>query len=525
MPSMTKVVMPWQANDTSLRGSEAPGAGQKHMRQIADKIGKDVPTLMSASRREQSRVYNSAQVADMDQYRLAAGDKFKESQVRFATGVDYNAFLGSALDESVARLSKAPDHQSVDFRSAVANRTTWEQRPSDIIRLADDDTLQSPAKDQPAVQFVSLYHTAPQATAKATTGPMRGSWRTAATAVRVGGQFAKAAGMAAALATEAQEASNNRGRRWAAAGRKLTASLALMEARRLAPICEDATDLSDALNMRKAGGAAGRAPEAPFGRRQRQRSSPSPEDLARRGLSVDAVQQRMERFDRRISARRNQSARGESDRTDAASASGSLWGGESCFVSRASPAPPSVATHGSTCSSAASTAPPGAAAAPDDSWLQATDVLDIPTDAALAAMPLSDALQALREAERRLLLGLGAIGETWQERLKRRAAKVAPSSRKPALFEGRADIQEASAYVARRHEYHVRKVLELRARSRAVARRMEHAYATLADQIEVEKRFMQAQRLRLDKEVARIRLAQRREEEHMDEIAARRIYG
>lgn len=47
-----KVAMPWQTNDTGLRGSEAPGAGQKHMRQIADKLGTDVPSLMVASRRE-----------------------------------------------------------------------------------------------------------------------------------------------------------------------------------------------------------------------------------------------------------------------------------------------------------------------------------------------------------------------------------------------------------------------------------------------------------------------------------------
>lgn len=58
------------------------------------------------------------------------------------------------------------------------------------------------------------------------------------------------------------------------------------------------------------------------------------------------------------------------------------------------------------------------AGATDDSWLHPADVIAIPTDSELAAMPLSLALETLREAERRLLLGLGAVGETWQERLK-----------------------------------------------------------------------------------------------------------
>lgn len=71
------------------------------------------------------------------------------------------------------------------------------------------------------------------------------------------------------------------------------------------------------------------------------------------------------------------------------------------------------------------------------------------------------------------------------------------------LFVGRPDWHAASAYVARRHEYHVCKILELQARARTVATRMEHAYAALADRIDNEKRFMQAQRLRLDKELVR----------------------
>lgn len=64
-------------------------------------------------------------------------------------------------------------------------------------------------------------------------------------------------------------------------------------------------------------------------------------------------------------------------------------------------------------------APAGAApAVADESWLQAGDVLDIPGEQQLAVMPLADALEALRVAERQLLLGLGAVGETWQQRLK-----------------------------------------------------------------------------------------------------------
>lgn len=55
---------------------------------------------------------------------------------------------------------------------------------------------------------------------------------------------------------------------------------------------------------------------------------------------------------------------------------------------------------------------------PDESWLQPNDVIAMPTERELAAMPLSMALETLREAERRLLLGLGAVGETWQQRLK-----------------------------------------------------------------------------------------------------------
>lgn len=77
---------------------------------------------------QQNRVYNSAQMADMEQYRKANGDKVKEGQVRFATGVDYSAFLGSALEDSIAKLSTAPDRQSVDFRSAcvlVLHSVSW----------------------------------------------------------------------------------------------------------------------------------------------------------------------------------------------------------------------------------------------------------------------------------------------------------------------------------------------------------------------------------------------------------------
>lgn len=55
---------------------------------------------------------------------------------------------------------------------------------------------------------------------------------------------------------------------------------------------------------------------------------------------------------------------------------------------------------------------------PDESWLQPGDVITMPTERELAAMPLSKALDTLREAEKRLLLGLGAVGETWQQRLK-----------------------------------------------------------------------------------------------------------
>lgn len=79
----------------------------------------------------------------------------------------------------------------------------------------------------------------------------------------------------------------------------------------------------------------------------------------------------------------------------------------------------------------------------------------------------------------------------------------ARGGRKPVLFEGRPDWHEASEYVARRHEYHVRRIVDLQTRSRGVARRMATAYSALADHIEAEKRFMQAQRLRLDKEVVR----------------------
>lgn len=78
------------------------------------------------------------------------------------------------------------------------------------------------------------------------------------------------------------------------------------------------------------------------------------------------------------------------------------------------------------------------------------------------------------------------------------------SVKKPVLFEGRPDWHEASEYAARRHDYHVRRVIDLQARSRAVGQRMEVAYATLADRLESEKRFMQAQRLRLDKELVRL---------------------
>lgn len=102
------------------------------------------------------------------------------------------------------------------------------------MRLADDDTLESCAKHAAPTAFQSLFHVVPQQVAA---GRRRGGWRTLTTAVRVGGQF-KSGGMAAALATEPQVASNIRGQRWAAAGRKLTKSLARMEAKRLAPVVE-----------------------------------------------------------------------------------------------------------------------------------------------------------------------------------------------------------------------------------------------------------------------------------------------
>lgn len=67
---------------------------------------------------QQSRVYNSAQMADMQQYADAKGDKAKQSQVRFANGVDYNSFLGTALEDSIAKLTTAPDNQPLDLRTA-----------------------------------------------------------------------------------------------------------------------------------------------------------------------------------------------------------------------------------------------------------------------------------------------------------------------------------------------------------------------------------------------------------------------
>lgn len=126
-----------------------------------------------------------------------------------------------------------PSTNKIVGACSVANRTTWEPRPSDVMRLADDDTLASSAKHGAPTAFGSLFHSVPQPAAARN----RGGWRKLNTAVRIGGQF-KSGGMAAALATDAQVASNIRGQRWAAAGRKLTKSLANMEAQRLAPVDE-----------------------------------------------------------------------------------------------------------------------------------------------------------------------------------------------------------------------------------------------------------------------------------------------
>lgn len=104
---------------------------------------------------------------------------------------------------------------------------------------------------------------------------------------------------------------------------------------------------------------------------------------------------------------------------------------------------------------------------------------------------------------------------------RRRAAKMpANCGRKPVLFEARPDWHEASEYLARRHEYHVRRIVDLQTRSRSVARRMEAAYSALADHIDAEKRFMQAQRVRLDKELVRPRHAHGSCVEHMHVVRA-----
>lgn len=61
-------------------------------------------------------------MADMDRYKSAKGDRAKEGQVKFATGVDYNSFLGSALEDSIAKLSPAPDNQAMDLRTACVSQ-------------------------------------------------------------------------------------------------------------------------------------------------------------------------------------------------------------------------------------------------------------------------------------------------------------------------------------------------------------------------------------------------------------------
>lgn len=108
------------------------------------------------------------------------------------------------------------------------------------MRLADDDTLESSSKHDAPNLFESLFHTVPQAAPSAARITKRGGWRKLNTAIHVGSQFSRATAMGTALATEAKEASNMRGRRWAAAGRRLTQSLARMEAQRLAPVAEGA---------------------------------------------------------------------------------------------------------------------------------------------------------------------------------------------------------------------------------------------------------------------------------------------
>ena len=75
------------------------------------------------------------------------------------------------------------------------------------------------------------------------------------------------------------------------------------------------------------GGGGARA--AAFGRRRAQPGQPAPEAVARRGLHNDALQERMQRLGRRISARRSHSLRGDSVWASGASASGRT---NSCFA-------------------------------------------------------------------------------------------------------------------------------------------------------------------------------------------------
>lgn len=131
----------------------------------------------------------------------------------------------------------------------------------------------------------------------------------------------------------------------------------------------EAVDLAGALdcpspvNGVDSGEGAG-APAAPFGRRRRHCGSPSPADIARRGLQNDVLQHRMERLSQRISERRSradESAAGESAGAGNGDPSGqrrtSLAGAHHTV-----PEAPGVALEFATCSFAASAPLHGAVA-------------------------------------------------------------------------------------------------------------------------------------------------------------------